>query len=527
MRLRDGAWSFDSRDLMRSTCDHCVRLAIARELDTPGLKPLLQAHTFAPSGLPIVYGNLFETQLEVELSANLGDRIRRPARAEHNLTVELMRAGVPVIYQGALKGGSAEVMFSGRPDFLLRGDYQFEFGEAGLTATQLDGGDPTRYSAWDAKLSSTAKPEYQNQVGLYCDVLETSGLLSGSPSGLILGSRELAQFSGRDLIADLGSVRPQLVSRIQELAVRGFENIEAIGELVCVRSSACDICEYPTLCQLERERLDHLQLVANITSSKIVKLRAAGINTMTELAAMFEGHDLFEEKQVRQAKAQLLSTAARPYVEVRQPKLLSGLPRASRYDVFFDIEGFTFYPGGGLEYLLGWVTVDSPYDDPKPAFHGLWSDDRVTESANFEAFVASMLDRQRWHQDFHIYHYAAYEKTALKRLAKRFGKFEAEMETLISSGVFVDLYQLVSQALTIGQPKYSIKNLEQYYSFQRNSEVKEAMGSMEYYHAYLEALQSSPDEAEMLKRQVLSYNRDDCVSTLALRDWLLSLGSET
>jgi len=49
------------------------------------------------------------------------------------------------------------------------------------------------------------------------------------------------------------------------------------------------------------------------------------------------------------------------------------------------------------------------------------------------------------------------------------------------------------------------------------------MGSMEYYDQYLTALNDDKDEAENLKRQVISYNQDDCVSTLALARWLRSL----
>jgi uncharacterized protein len=75
------------------------------------------------------------------------------------------------------------------------------------------------------------------------------------------------------------------------------------------------------------------------------------------------------------------------------------------------------------------------------------------------------------------------------------------------------------------EPKYSIKNLENFYTFERSSDVKEAMGSMEYYDQYLQALASDPTAAETLKRQVISYNQDDCVSTLALTRWLRSLSS--
>ncbi|MEZ7857716.1 MAG: ribonuclease H-like domain-containing protein, partial [Aquiluna sp.] len=90
-------------------------------------------------------------------------------------------------------------------------------------------------------------------------------------------------------------------------------------------------------------------------------------------------------------------------------------------------------------------------------------------------------------------------------------------------GVFVDLYLLVKSSLVLSQESYSIKKLENYYEFERKSSVKEAMGSMDTYESYLEKLESDPTGAETLKRQVLDYNQDDCVSTLALTRWLRTL----
>ena len=75
----------------------------------------------------------------------------------------------------------------------------------------------------------------------------------------------------------------------------------------------------------------------------------------------------------------------------------------------------------------------------------------------------------------------------------------------------------------LSQESYSIKKLENYYSFKRSSDVKEAMGSMEYYDQYLELLVDDFPAAEKLKRQVIAYNQDDCASTLALYRWLRGL----
>jgi len=194
------------------------------------------------------------------------------------------------------------------------------------------------------------------------------------------------------------------------------------------------------------------------------------------------------------------------------------MPTESDGDIFFDIEGFTFGQPGGIEYLFGYTTVNQGEE-----FHWLWADTRAEEKQLFEAFMLDIQARLKRHPSAHIYHYANYEKAALKRLAKRHRIFEAEVEDLLRAGVFVDLYDIVRKALVLSQESYSIKKLENYYSFDRVSDVKEAMGSMEYYDAYLRALDEDPIEAEKLKRQVLAYNQDDCASTLALVKWLRSL----
>ena len=134
MKLRHNQWSFDSRDLVRSQCPHCTILSTARELQVPGLSKLLDSFYERPDNLPIRYGNKYEAELEQELLAELGNLVQKPDSYAQEDTVLLMTAKVPVIYQGSLRGGSGSMVFSGRPDFLLRSDYRFAFQNDRLTA---------------------------------------------------------------------------------------------------------------------------------------------------------------------------------------------------------------------------------------------------------------------------------------------------------------------------------------------------------------------------------------------------------
>jgi uncharacterized protein len=523
VKRKGPSFSFDSRDLMRARCGHCTRLAVARELGVAELAELLDQFYERPDNLAIRYGLRFEEKLENDLMQNLGDQVAQPTERTMEATLELMTSGIPVIYQGVLRGGSGALEFSGRPDFLLRSDWRFEFTEKGFTAKQVDGWSGG-YTAWDAKLSSTAKPEYQMQVGLYVDVLRQLEMAADHNHGLILGSEELASFDAAAVLSQMIEVRNSFIKTVFQVADEAPQRIEDIGSLVCDASSYCEICEYPKLCQHMRNQTNHLQLVAGITRANIESLHRSGIKTVKQLSQFDSPTDKLSKHQVEklalQARLQqsMYETGGSVY-EITQPQELAKLPPASEGDIFFDLEGFTFFEEpGGLEYLFGYTTINEGEQ-----FHFTWADTRKEEKASFDKFMHDLLNRIQRFPDMRIYHYAAYEQTALKRLAERYQMYQTAVEELIAGEYFVDLYKVVKNSLVISQESYSIKSLENYYSFQRVSEVKEAKGSMDYYDQYLSALRDDPASAEKLKRQVIAYNQDDCASTLALCRWLRAL----
>ena len=64
--------------------------------------------------------------------------------------------------------------------------------------------------------------------------------------------------------------------------------------------------------------------------------------------------------------------------------------------------------------------------------------------------------RRKRYPKMHIYHYAAYEKTALLRLAGRYGEGEDEVDDLLRNGVLVDLYPFVRKSIRVGTENYSL-----------------------------------------------------------------------
>ena len=524
-------WAFNTRDLMRaSTCEHCINLAIAKELDMPGVRELVEPYQLEGKTLAMAYGDKFESELEEELRASLAEGdFKKPEGKDTFLeTVELMRAGVPVIYQGALRSRSGLAEFTGRPDFLVRGDYDLHFVKGALTAlpsTEREGRLPSGewgYIAWDAKLASSAKPHYLLQVALYAEALDSLGLKANAMHGLILGSRTLELFEEGEIVPAMLLSRSYLEKAFEKVAAGDLSGFELKHlSLHCENQSTCSICEYPDLCEHNRKEVDHLVQIAGINKSQIEKLKKAGITTMAALAEADDSQRPTDfvpgsfDKLRKQAKLQtsFLQTGKHSYLVIDDPEI-GVLPPASPNDIFFDMEGFPYFEEkGGLEYLFGAITRDS-------VFHDFWAHNRDQEKTAFSAFVEFAYNKMQADPTAHIYHYAPYEVTALNKLATRHGVMEKEVAWLITEGKLIDLYKVVKGSIMVSQPSYSIKKLEAFYAFGRKSTVVDAGSSIEEYNYYRQLTQHDPLEAARVLQTIADYNEDDCVSTLALYEWL-------
>ena len=191
------------------------------------------------------------------------------------------------------------------------------------------------------------------------------------------------------------------------------------------------------------------------------------------------------------------------------------LPEPDAGDVWLDLEGHPFYETArGLEFLFGYCYRDETGD---VRYEALWARDREGERAVFERFVDWVVERRLRQPRLHVYHYAAYERTALTRLMGEHGTREREVDDLLRQEVLVDLYRIVRQSLRASTSSYSIKAIEALYGFERSAEVKGGDDAVVSFETWLE----TGDES--LLREVERYNEEDCRSTYELHEWLLSI----
>ena len=105
---------------------------------------------------------------------------------------------------------------------------------------------------------------------------------------------------------------------------------------------------------------------------------------------------------------------------------------------------------------------------------------------------------------------------ALKKLVARHSTREAELDELLRREVFVDLYGIVRQGIRAGTEGYGLKALEPVFGFERDAELRGAIGSLRRWQAWME-----DGNSEHLD-EIAGYNEDDCMSTRALYSWLLA-----
>ncbi len=188
------------------------------------------------------------------------------------------------------------------------------------------------------------------------------------------------------------------------------------------------------------------------------------------------------------------------------------LPPPCEGDLYFDMEGDPLHEDG-LEYLFG----VSFREAGELKFRAFWAHSRAEEKLAFEQFMDFVAQRRARWPELHIYHYAAYENTALKKLMSLHGTREEEVDDLLRQARLVDLYRVVAEALVASTPSYSIKDIEVFYRGKREGAVQNAGASIVAYETWQQS--RDPQLLESIER----YNQDDCDSTAELHEWLRSI----
>jgi predicted RecB family nuclease len=504
VRLIDGERIYSATDLTNFlACPHLSALALGRlegRVDEPPPRVASTADLAVEKG--IEHERLYLEQMRelhgdqlVSVEAGAGGEQLHAAVAA---TSAAMHDGAPLIYQAAFLSDG----WMGYADFLERVDTRSDLGA-------------WSYRPLDTKLARAVKPYFVIQLSLYGELIAAVQGSIPERLELILGDGERRSLASSDFRAYFERMKGRFLTAVDQ----GLDGTypEPVDH--------CELCDWADPCEERRVADDHLSQVAKLGRAQGEKLVAAGIETVAELAIAgaerrpagmatetFEKLHSQAELQVGERESgehRLVLLEPEP-VGQGPPRGFGLLPAPSPGDLFFDIEGDPFFDEG-LEYLWG-VTY---LEDGRPRFRAFWGLDHAAEKRAFEEFVDFVFERRRRFPDLHVYHYATYERTALGRLMGKYATREEEVDSLFRERVLVDLYRVVEQSMQISRPSYSLKQVEDFYGQGRQAEVKQAGDSVLMFGRWRE------DGDPGLLTAIESYNKEDCDSTLALREWLL------
>jgi uncharacterized protein len=317
-------------------------------------------------------------------------------------TVDAVQQGAEAVYQATFLDGS----WGGRADFLLKLNEPSDLGG-------------WSYEVIETKLALSTKARAVIQLCFYSDLLaRIQGRLPQRMHVVLGGTAEPERLQASHYLAYFRRIRKDY-----ELARRNG------GATYPEPVEHCDVCSWTCLCDERWRSDDYLSLVAGITKNQRKVLTSRDVSTVENLARLplpaqppIDGIGATALVRIReQARLQVEGReGGRLIYELLKPveseRGLAALPTPSAGDIFLDFESDPYALNQeGLEYLTG-VLMMGGGAGRDPVYVALWSFDRASEKQTFERFIAGVMERRVRYPDMHIYHYAAFEPTTIKRL---------------------------------------------------------------------------------------------------------------
>ncbi|MBI2996523.1 MAG: TM0106 family RecB-like putative nuclease [Candidatus Melainabacteria bacterium] len=380
-----------------------------------------------------------------------------------NATLDLMKKGTDIIYQGVLKNDELR----GIPDFLIKTNGYSLLGDY-------------YYFPVDIKGASTSRERYLFQLASYAYLLGDIQGFTPLYGGLLLLDLDLQ-------IKYFYTFIKQITSAISE-SKNILSNPNDIPDLFI--DSNCNMCQWYNFCLPEAKERKHLSLVPGVTRKIKADVEKASLRNYTELASCND--DNISKEIILQAKS------------LKEKKIyLKSIPdlKETKKEVFIDFESDLIMDEKGTElkridYLIGLLK----YENKSNSYLSLLLN--TTEEQlllDFEKYLATHLEHT-------FYHYGHYEQTI----------FDTKWDKIPKVNL-VDLEKVIKEFIIMPVTNYSLKHIANLLGFKWKNKEANAMQSMCWYSSYLDT-----GDKKFLDMSI-QYNQDDCLALLFIKNWLVSL----
>ena len=418
-------------------------------------------------------------------------------------TLELMKNGELLIYQGTIQAEINGITYCGRPDLLEKVKGSSNLGN-------------WCYKPIDIKSSGSVKPLQRYQLIIYGWILDE-----------ILGSKteegEIINREHKRLLVNLTAPKDQ--AKTAQMCSAIAEIMSGKRPPINVNSGAKDSPWYK---EMLREAVEHqdISLIYKLDGRAIAALREAGIFSVPQLLTTdtqtLPKIPYAPKNRLERAQLQAKSLIENKLIWLSSPNLCT----AADLILFFDIEGD---PWKKVEYLFGFWVVGDPKKKlvPTTVQHRTFQEN---PDKYFVYFLAEYPSDEKtlWHDflnwidtlplSYQVIHYADYERSHLNSLAIKYGDSDARQKFMTS---LVDLEKVVQKSVILPLYFYSIKDIAKsdFLGFKWRHEKAGGGQSIFWYEEWLET-----GNRDILN-DIINYNEDDVRATEYLYLWLLHQGN--
>jgi len=269
-------------------------------------------------------------------------------------------------------------------------------------------------------------------------------------------------------------------------------------------------CTWPweTYNDEEAVRVKDISLVSGVGPSFKQKLTEKGLFTFEDLAKA-RLDDLTSIRGIGDKTATKFLNNAKALALGKHIRFDSCQFPSKKTEIFLDLEGTGEQIQDeelvAIDYLIGLLVRSNGKETYIPFIaHQL-----DKEKEMFHKFVFWVLGQK----DFIIYHWHHYESTHIKRLAERYGLLEEAKPVLTNMR---DLYKDATSNFAFPTYGNGLKEIAPYIGYKWKHADVNAMESIALYFQYVQDPIANKEKLD----KVIDYNKDDCMATMIVKDWL-------